>query len=928
MGPYVGYEHLYDNIKKTNPAMSNDEIRAEMERFITQSLISPLSEEQILGMISEHPIPGLENPRPMPRFSPEQREQRRQKSAVLRGVMFDDIVYEHTYFKKIVKDNDGAEMRIDRHHQRLFRQVNPADTPEQQEQTRRFNQELTKLFDTSPRNLERNNAELRQSLISQNPGMTENEANQMISRRRAQIVMSYLRSQGDAVQHLDELSNPDLPAEQLAENFKTIIEINHIFAEMENFKKDVPALYTLTDEDAQWFESQNRYLNDATVALEKMRMIANPAFEFIDFNCLEDYALSEFMEAETADGMINDHSYEYQARESDEAQAFIARQKEREPRYAQYTAAVVHDNVTQFFADEDFLQGNSDLIHFERTARDLGFTPGDYRFERMSHKGKWEGYNLISYAKTGDPVAAVQNGRAVIFRYVGNRLRQEEPETIYNDKLTAEKNQLSGMMKTADPWYHPSSPVFKTMRKAFEEAKKLGEIKKGESPSEAFRRYRELLKATEDYLKTKPENSERKWEKRHIEMGKALRSFAEKKLIQLEKLQQARDTQQLFAGKTPEQIRAFAAQHDKVAQDARSVVEQRNDRQAHKNDPVAWVESRLDTRYGKNRIPENLRTLLQYNSNNFKMLLEDNRLYEGNQEFAHTAVADLVGNMIAAELILREKQWLKADTPGPLETLYGNLDHVDFTKLGEKALLAATGKGISRNAPDENAQQPGLTADELKNFVETFDPKALMEQLSGDIYKENNLSPVEQQLTGQLINSIKPMRSIAFDDSEKALADFARTRIIEPLKDLEAGNANLDREAARLLAVNCVIYSMIQLERASGGEKGPGAYEKLLTGDADEAEALRNQIEAKGKFNEMLGSYTDVNGNLSLANATKLLDQRAPQKLALGFMKEIAQAHQNQQNQNQNQQQRQHQQQPEQLQLQQNQHQQQQRLPG
>ena len=826
--------------------------------------------------------------------------------------MYDDIIYEHTYFKKIVKDNDGAEMRIDRHHQRLFRQVNPADTPEQQEQTRRFNQEITKLFDTSPRNLERNNAELRQSLISQNPGMTENEANQMISRRRAQIVMSYLRSQGDAVEHLDELANPDLPAEQLAENFKTIIEINHIFAEMENFKKDVSALYTLTDEDAQWFESQNRYLNDATVALEKMRMIANPAFEFIDFGCLEDYALKEFMEAETADGMINDHSYEYQAKDSDEAQEFIARQKERDPLYAPYTSAGVYDNVMQFFGDADFLQGNSDLIHFERMARDLGFTPGDYRFERINHEGKWAGYNLISYANTGDPVAAVQNGRAVIFRYVGNRLRQETPETIYNDKLTEEKTRLSDMMKKADPWYHPSSPVFKTMRKAFEEAKKLGEIKKGESPSEAFRRYRELLKATEDYLKTKPENSERKWEKRHIEMGKALRNFAEKKLKQLEKLQQARDTQQLFAGKTPEQIRAFAAQHDKVAQDARKVVEQRNDREAHKNDPAAWVNERLEHRYTKQKLPQGLHTLMELNAQGFTMLMEGNRLYEGNQQHAQTTVANLVGNMIAAELILREKQWLKADAPGPIETRYNDLGNVNFTALGEKAMIVLTGKGINRNDPDEDAQQNGLTAEELKNFVEAFDPKALAEQFAGEIYKENHISPVEQQLTGQFINSIKPMRGIMLDTYEQAFDNFARTRIIEPLTDIEAENASLDSEAARDLATNCVIYGMIQLERVSGGEKGSGVYEKLLKGSAEEAEALRNWIAENGKFNEMLGRFADVNGNLSLSNAMKMLDKRAPQKLAHDLLKELAPAPQQQKNHNQPQPQPQKQPQPQQ----------------
>ena len=922
MGTYVGCEHLYDNIKKTNPAMSNDEIKEEMERFITQSLISPLSEDQILDMISEHPIIGLENPRPMPRFTPEQREQRRQKSAALRGIMFDDVIYEHTYFKDLTKDNGGAKMRIDRHHQRLFRQVNPADTPEQQEQTKRFNQELTKLFDTDPRNLERNNEELRRSLISENPGMTENEANQTISRRRAQIVMSYLRSYGDAVEHLDELTNPELPTEQLTENFKKIIEINHIFAEMENFKKDVPALYTLPDEDMQWIESQNKYLSEATVALEKMRMIANPAFEFIDFNCLEDYALKEFMEAETADGMINDHSYEYQARDCDEAQAFIAQQKERDPCYAEYAAAGVYDNVTQFFGDADFLQDNSDLLNFERMARDLGFTPGDYRFERMSHKSKWEGHNLISYASTGDPVAAVQNGRAVIFRYVGNRLRQEAPETIYNDKLTADKTRLSDMMKKADPWYHPSSPVFKTMRKAFEEAKKVGEIKKGESPSEAFRRYRELLKASEDYLKTKPENSERKWEKRHIEMGKALRTFAEKKLNQLEKLQQARDTQQLFAGKTPEQIRAFAAQHDKVAKDAKNVVEQRNDREAHKNDPAAWVMDRLEHRYEK-KIPKGLYTLLELNAQGFKLLMEDNRLYEGNQQHAQTTVANLVGNMIAAELILREKQWLKADVPGPLETRYNDLGNVSFTALGEKAMIALTGKGISRNDPDnEDAQPNGLTPDELKNFVETFDPKALMEQLSGDIYKENNLSPVEQQLTGQLVNSIKPMRRITFDDCEKAFIDFAKTRIVEPIKGLEANNARLDRDAARRLVSDCVIYSMIQLERTSVGEKGPCAYEKLLTGNANEMETLRNQVEADGKFNEMLRGCTDVDGNLSLDNATKLLNQRAPQKLALGIMQNIAQEQQQQ-----NQQQQQRQQQNQQQQQQHNQ-QQQPKLPG
>lgn len=915
MGTYVCYDHLYDNIKKTNPAMTDAELKAEMERFITGSLISPLSQDQILDLISEHPLRGLEHPRPMPRFTPEQRQQRREKSAALRSVMLDDIIKESKLLKG-VRGGEGQNLQVfDRQNQRLFRTVNPTDSPEQQEQTRKFNEEVAKLFDSNPRNAERNNAELRQELINQNPGITEKEANQMISRRRAQIVMNYLRSQGDAVEHLEEMTDTNLPTETLVNNFKQILEINHIFAEMENFMKAVPALYTLSDEDLRWVQSQRRYLNESTVALEKMRMIANPAFEFIDIDCLEDYALDDFREAEAVDGGVNENSYEYQARESDEAAAFINNLKQQNPNYAAYTASGVFDNVTEFLGDMAFMLGNSDIINFERTARDFGFTAGNYKFEGRKvingNRGRWTSADVVSFAKDGDPVAATQNGRVVVFRYVGNRFQQETPESIYNYDLASSKHRLSQMMKKADPWYHSSSPVFKSMRKAFENAKKLGEIKKGESLSDSFQRYRDLLKATEDYLKTKPEDSNKKWEKRHINMGKALKTFAEEKLRQLELLQQARDTQKLLANKTPEEIRSFAAQHDKVAQDAKALQEQRIDREAHRSNPAAWVENRLDKRYVKNAIPEEMRTLMQFNINNFKTLMEDNRIYDGNQEFAQTAVAELAGNMIAAELILREKQWLKADVPGPLETIYGGLEHVNFAKLGEKAMVAATGKELARNNPGEDGPEAGaaarMTGEDLKNFVETFDPKALMEKLSDDIYKENNLSPIEQQLNGQFINSIKPMRSISFDQYERAFDNFARSRIIEPLKDLEGGNEKLSSEAARMFATNCVIYSMIQLERASGGEKGPGAYEKLLTGDGNDAEALRNQIDANGKFNEMMSRCTDVNGNLSLGNAMKLLDQRAPQKLALGLMKGIAQEHQNRQQQQQQQPQRQQQ---------------------
>ena len=773
---------------------------------------------------------------------------------------------------------------LSRNDQRLVLQVPANASAEERARIENYNTEVFRLFDMNKNNSVRNTEELRHEYLAKNPGATVADADLAISRRRAQIVFERVHEFDDILDKLDELTDPNLPAEELAKNYITIARACHMYGELTNFFHEVPALFTLSKQERQWMKDHETLQSDFSIALEKLRLIANPAFEYIDLDVLDDYDTSKASTAEVGDGTINEESYEYIL--EDGLADWKKKLKEKDPEhYDKYTPTTL-DWFSDFLSDRSFAAENIKINKVEKFAKSLGYSSNELHIigegSNLAKNFSWNDFNLslgIDNLSSGRPTAFSQNGRVMIFKRVNGSYVKCNPEEMFNSLLDRKKIGLKQLMKKADPWYHPSSDIFKNMRKAYEDAVEYGKLKKGASLNDAFMKYRALLEATEAYLKTKPEKSNRKWESRHIEMGKNLKMFAETKLNELETIEKARLTEKKFAGKTPEQIREIAAREDRIAEDAKKAQIEKADVRAHEENPLQWMQNRFSGRYAIDEITKNVHDNLEYSISSIARMMQNENFYTEGPEVAHEMAAHVAGAMIASEFIIREREMLKSDVAGPVEAHFDDNEGNIFIDLGKKAITAALGK-----------EYADITPADFEKFIKTFDPEKLMADMTDNVYGELGTSVLEQQIKGQYVNTIKPIRGIMLDDHEQALVNFTNEHIVEPINEhIERnGNAPLDRSDARNILRDCVIDSLIQTERSSGKALAPGKFESMLIGNDDAAAALKTRITESDDFKKMIEKFADADGNIPTDRLSKLFEQKEPQKLALKMIKQLA----------------------------------------
>ena len=904
MGSYAHYAQLYSNIRKANPNLTRQQVKEKMEFYITQIMTSPLSEEEILALIEQRPRPGVAHPRPMRRFTQEEREIRRAKSAAVRVSMLNHIDNEEHHVEDLrIKGNE----LITRDIQRLIRMEVFGATEDEKAQIRAQNAEVLRLFDTQPQNQAENIAAMRSELRQSNPNLTDDEADQLIAQRRAQIVLNRMQVIPNVIQHLDELTDPNLPAEELARNFYLVADALHMCGDAAAYINSIPKWYTMSKAEIEWIRDQYAHLNTLTIALQKMRMIANPAYEFLDLDALQDYEVHDIANGtvEDADGFATD-GYEYKTVYSDDAVAFRSQQKEKDPEHFDTYMQKVSDNVANILDDEYFRYENIGEQNLDVALRSQKYTPKDVTVFRTTFNIPdkqfiWEETTIDIVASSilkGVPAAVCQHDRVTVFQRVNGVIAPAaDPGILFGYDLAEKLEFLTEKMSTADPWYHPSSKIFKAMKKAFKDAKRYGKISENGDPKAAKEYYQALFEAADAYLKTKPDNPTDKWTKRHVEIGKLLRDFADGKRRALDYVEQARRTARRYKGMSPEERHNAIIMDDKIADDAKNVMARKADRTAHQEDPLKWVNDRISKVYQGSDIPIPLLTQLTQAQEAFQTLSDNPAEYENNLADARSAVAHLVGTMIACEFVMKEGLYLKTSAGGTLRTLYTAATKDDLIKLGEKAMISLTGKGfLAQDDPDPDdsfeIEQPAkIAADELKEFVIDFQPEELMERLADDVYQANEISRIEQKLTGQYINPIKPLRTFTLDNYESALLVFTDNCILEPVTThLPQGekNAILPAEEARLVLGSCVLHSMIQLERSASGLEEAGYFESFMARNPEEGMAFRERICGTDSFRKVLAYYGDNDGNLSQENFEKLIGEKAPQKIAVTLMKEFA----------------------------------------
>ena len=274
-------------------------------------------------------------------------------------------------------------------------------------------------------------------------------------------------------------------------------------------------------------------------------------------------------------------------------------------------------------------------------------------------------------------------------------------------------------------------------------------------------------------------------------------------------------------------------------------------------------------------------------------LQKGNLLYGHNTEFTGEKAAYLCGSMIAAELILQEQSRLRTPgIPGAVEEFFtsSNDSKNAMLRLGKQAMVALTGRDYQPVQSEGSKRFSCMTQEQLKEFIETFQPRELAEQFTDRFLNDLGISPTLQQLTGQYVNAVKPIRGNELDAIEQAFITFANEKILAPMESCLKNPATKDpinaAESQKLLA-NGVIYNLIQLERARPDQTAPGYLETMLAENPNGIQVLSERITGSTDFRNLMQANARVDGTVSVSTMAKMLDQITTPTLVRNTMRSL-----------------------------------------
>ena len=895
--------HFYTNITKASPELNIQQVREKIKFYVQTVFASPIELDDIIELIERYPRKNVANPRPMKRFTPEESAERRKKSeAVLECIIFDSCAEKEI---KLHTPGYEANTTIPRTLQRLFRAETPGMTEEQKKQIADYNAEVVKLFDKQPQNKERNTKLLYDELRKDNPYLTDEQADKIIREKRRKIVLDSLKEVEDVPFRIDELTDENLSPEQLAKNYLLLERAVHISADAEDFAEFAPELYDLTQEEKDRFLELRDRSSIITEGIHRMRLIGNPAYEFLDPDIIDDYDLEDITLKGTE---YDDNGFaKYDDLTED---AGIDKKKARDPdNFDEYSKRVSgNDVVSVFLEDANFRQSLKNTAKIERGVLACGLNIKGLKIE-IEAKREDGGYTLQSlstekaapYFDFDKTFIAELNGRRVPFQYKNGRfVIAQQPEKVFTDGIESVRRDITNELKELDPWYHSSSKVFKKMKNAFEEAKRYGNITKPGDYRNAYAYYRRLLDASDTYLATKPATGGNKWTQRHVKAGRMLKAFAEGRLEMLRRIEQMNATN--VAGKTPAEIGKLIEADKRLKEKQELDNARKEDRNARMDNPVKWLADRIENFYEKVKLPENLSVEASNIRTSLKSINAADDKFSAENILATEVYAQTIGFMVLSELVMKEQGILKSDKVGPVAEAVGKMKTEDITKFGRQITLSLTGKdmikGVVINKNNRGmAFSKSLSGAELENFLNSFDAHDIAEKVSYDIYKGQNITVAGQMAEAQYVDSVKPMRGPEADKYETALVDFAKKEIVDPINECfvkgeksTAVNADLAHDVLRA----CVIHSIIQIERSKTGAQKVGNAESILIVNPDDAEQLNGAADIKKKinnsktFNDMLGKFAGADGSISRERLEKILIDKEPQKVALDVVKVLA----------------------------------------
>ncbi len=919
------YKSLYHKIKEREAVTGiplSPEVRLELLHLYLDHISGPvLSEDSTLRLISSMPRPGVTSPRSLTHFTASERRSRAARSKAVRSALLKRLVYEEeitsilSHYNEAYASGGHPENQpiYSRQSQSLFRQIPDAEGPEKRA-VQAYNQTLSRLFDDNPLNREAYLAErIRTS------GRTKEAEEAVLQQERMQVILERVAACAETLRHLDDLTDPALPPAQLAANCAWISDAATISLEIENYED----AYPFSPEQKQQMADLKDLQFFCGTALGKLRSIANPSYEYLDAESMDDYMIYHPSQKNVY-GRYGDRANQDDAssrkkeQEADILRDYVKTHPELRPFLMDegtplnwFRQDTVKDACEVFWEDYITIQNNRMMIRdevFRNTIQNFGFNDetaacwqevtDEYGLPTMQSGAG------IEDLRNNRPIVFEKNNRVVILSpgaVMGKAPSSETPEELFNFTLAIQNTRLREKLSAADPLWIKSSPEFKAMKESLAAVNALSPLARGASASNAFSAFRELLKTSESYLQTKKDGVTKdedrsSRERDRVQAARELRAYAKTKLRELELVEAARNTMARFRGKSPEEQRRLAADEDIIAENARVFRAERSRKHApaeRSSQPFLWMKDQISAVYKERMIPNKVRNVITNHYDELNILQNSQLLYKHNTEFIGEKAAYLCGSMIAAELILQEQSRLRTPgVPGAVEEYFthDNHSHSTMLTLGKQAMVTITGRDYVPVKSEEAKRPSYMSGEQLKEFLETFQPRDLAEQFSDRFLTSLGVSPVLQQLTGQYINSIKPIRGAVPDAIEQAFSTFAKDKILAPmeagLKDPANGDPINAQDSQKLLA-NGVIYNLIQLERARPDQTAPGYLETMLVQNPDGIQALSDRITGSADFQNLMRSNARVDGTVSIAAMAKMLDQITTPTLVRNTMRSL-----------------------------------------
>lgn len=972
--------------------------REILELYFEKYLISPFKTPELaIKYIEKFPRKASYEPRRLRHFNEEERADRKRVSETVRNTMLSFLLNSNS----IIKEYEKLGKKYDRGVYRYFYSPMPGEylTEEKQEQYRQYNDEVAFLF-----NLEENwqqyaagqaelfagdaaqkNAFLNKYHLPENTELTKEVILDTFARRRSEIMIQLFHEHSALMSRVDELTNEALFPNELASNFWKLQKASQFFVE---FGKSVeaPALpLKFTEAELQEFGDVTRFQTQSAHALNKFGMIANPVYEYIDIDALDDYAFAtneegslqfdydtdgaDWDEDTYNDGypLPNNLIYESEEDIANELQARYptvfsrpvlndffhpveynvdgSPKKDRDGNLIHrngLAAGILHSAFDNLFSDCSFYFYNANAaikntldeqlknfglgeLHQYQTRnindpRHIATVSQCYAEEIFDGKFTFSPKSepMIEHALfQGTPVAFTLNGRTLIASMSRDNVKEAEAhpelaqngssrrfdpscvtyencEVLYNYSLKSQQDDMTQKLDDSDSALIRSSDAFKEMKENLRQVAALNPLQAGESTADSLSRFRKLLYSTESYLTYKKDeemlngiNSTKDtdrstYELKRVKAAREIRTFAMAKIKELELTNEARETLRKFTRINENGQRVLLDEAtrndlintaDREAEPAIIARQQRAEKQQRQEDPLSWIDTQISKKYSKENIgkessrelSEQARALQElFTEDDFtdKTSAEYDPYYKEFSKYAdeiQNRLANLVGGMVAAEMILSERRLSKnPSVPGAFENFFGTANDVidldddlgaNITNV-RKAMNELGFEAMKQITRRDFTEDNSFSLRDLKDILESFNPGQLAETMQNSFCEKWHIAPLSTKLYNDYVLPLT-------GQPNEAIQKFATDHIVKPFEtNYNFGQEKISQETCGEVLASAMLYDML-LDESRDKLHGKDSLNAQLLDNPDVLENIRKNLKQSDAVSKMLSALPE-----------------------------------------------------------------------